>query len=71
MYDVNEIIQMAWCDKTSFEDIFKISGLDEKSVIKLMRTLLKKRSYRLWRKRVYARLKKHRKMLKVKSINII
>ena len=62
MYDINDIIQMAWCDKTSFDDIYVHSGLREKEVIKLMRKSLKLSGYKLWRKRVYSRKRKHLKL---------
>ena len=53
MQNNHEIIQMAWCDKTSFEDIYFHTGYREKDVINLMRKSLKPSGYRLWRKRVY------------------
>ena len=54
--DMDRIIEMAWEDRTPFEAIelqFKIS---EKDIIKLMRTKLKKSSFKLWRKRVHSRI---------------
>lgn len=59
---LSEIIEMAWCDKTSFDDIETITGLSEKEVIKLMRENLKPSSFRLWRKRVSGRTMKHKKL---------
>ncbi len=59
--DANEIVAMAWCDKTSFDVIHKTMGLSEKEVITLMRRTLKPSSFRLWRKRVSGRLLKHSK----------
>ena len=56
---IGEIIEMAWCDKTSFDDIKNITGLSEKSVITIMRQNLKPNSFRLWRKRVTGRKTKH------------
>ena len=53
--DIDRIIEMAWEDRTPFEAIelqFKIS---EKDIIKLMRTKLKKSSFKLWRKRVHSK----------------
>ncbi len=55
----SEIIDMAWCDKTSFDDIFTITGLSEKDVILIMRNNLKPNSFKLWRKRVTGRKAKH------------
>jgi uncharacterized protein (TIGR03643 family) len=64
MIDENnsEIIEMAWCDKTSFDDIEAITGLPEKAVITIMRQNLKPSSFRLWRKRVSGRKAKHAKL---------
>ncbi|MDC0399684.1 TIGR03643 family protein [Alphaproteobacteria bacterium] len=56
----DEIIELAWCDKTSFDDIFFSTGLKEPEVIKLMRKNMKLGSFRLWRKRVSGRASKHR-----------
>lgn len=55
----HEIIEMAWADEVSFEAIEFQTGLSEKEVIAIMRANLKKSSYQLWRKRVYARKSKH------------
>ena len=60
--NISEIIEMAWCDKTSFDDIYTLTGLSESQIIKLMRSKLKPSSFRLWRKRVTARKSKHKKM---------
>ena len=55
----HEIIEMAWADEVSFDAIEFQTGLSEKEVIAIMRANLKKSSYQLWRKRVYARKSKH------------
>ena len=47
----------------------KKTGLNEKEVIKIMRTNLKRKSYLLWRKRVRGRVTKHRKLFKSKFPN--
>ena len=60
---------MAWADRISFEEIKKKTGLNEKEIIKIMRTNLKRKSYLLWRKRVRGRLTKHRKLFKSKLAN--
>ena len=59
-HKVSEVIEMAWCDKTSFDSIYQITGLAENNIIKLMRSNLKPSSFRLWRKRVTGRNSKHR-----------
>jgi uncharacterized protein (TIGR03643 family) len=51
---------MAWCDKTSFNDIHKITNIAEPGVIRIMRQNLKPGSFRVWRKRVSGRTAKHR-----------
>jgi len=60
--DTSRIIEMAWEDRTPFEAIEHLYGLDEKSVIQLMRRELKPSSFRLWRKRVSGRRTKHRQL---------
>ena len=52
---------MAWEDRTPFEAIKTNYGLNETSVIKLMRSNLKRSSFNLWRKRVSSRKTKHLK----------
>ena len=39
--EASEIIQMAWCDKTSFSDIRELTGFSESDVIQLMKKHLK------------------------------
>jgi uncharacterized protein (TIGR03643 family) len=58
----DQVIRMAWEDRTTFDEIFEKTGLAEKDVIKLMRAELKPSSFRLWRKRVAGRITKHRKV---------
>ena len=50
--ELDRIIEMAWEDRTPFEAIAFQFGLSEGAVIRLMRTVLKPASFRLWRKRV-------------------
>ena len=59
--DVNSVIEMAWCDKTSFDSIQDQTGLAEKEVIKIMRSNLKRSSFKVCRERVYGRKAKHEK----------
>ena len=54
--DINRIIEMAWEDRTPFEAIEHQFKISEKDIIKLMRTKLKKSSFKLWRKRVHSRI---------------
>lgn len=58
---INNIIEMAWCDKTSFDSIKVQTGFAEKDVIKIMRSNLKNSSFKVWRERVYGRKAKHAK----------
>ena len=60
--DVSRIIEMAWEDRTPFEAIEQLYGLNEPAVIKLMRRELKAGSFRLWRARVSGRKTKHLKL---------
>ena len=57
--DTSRVIEMAWEDRTPFEAIERSYGLNEASVIKLMRRELKPGSFRLWRQRVTSRKTKH------------
>lgn len=58
----SEIIEMAWCDDTSFDAIYAQTGLREKDVIKIMQTYMKPSSFRMWHKRVSGRKSKHDKI---------
>jgi uncharacterized protein (TIGR03643 family) len=58
----SQIIEMAWCDDTSFDAIQAQTGLQEKQVIKIMRTYMKPSSFRMWRKRMYGRKTKHARL---------
>ena len=60
-FDIDSVIEMAWCDKTSFDSIKTQTGIPEKDVIKIMRSNLKKTSFKVWRERVYGRKAKHAK----------
>lgn len=55
----SEVIELAWCDDTSFDSIKFQTGLSEPEVIKLMRSKMKPSSFRMWRKRVAGRATKH------------
>lgn len=57
--DISRIIEMAWEDRTPFEAIERLYGLDEAEVIKLMRREMKHSSFKMWRKRVAGRKTKH------------
>lgn len=57
----SEVIEMAWCDDTSFDMIRAQTGLNEKQVIRIMRTHMKPSSFRMWRTRVSGRKAKHEK----------
>jgi uncharacterized protein (TIGR03643 family) len=50
--NTDRIIEMAWEDRTPFEAIKVQFGFSEADVIALMRKVLKRRSFNLWRKRV-------------------
>ena len=66
--DIQGVIEMAWCDKTSFDSIKAQTGLAEKDVIKIMRSKLKKTSFKVWRERVYGRKAKHDKIYNSDSL---
>jgi len=52
----------AWADRITFEEIREKSGLSESEVTVLMRSQLKRSSFRAWRKRVSERATKHRRL---------
>lgn len=60
--EINRIIEMAWEDRTPFEAIEFQFGLKENDVRKLMRTHMKKSSFKMWRERVAGRSTKHTKL---------
>ena len=60
--DVDRIIEMAWEDRTPFEAIKRLFGLNEGDVITMMRQSLKRSSFNRWRARVSGRSTKHEKL---------
>jgi len=58
----SRIVEMAWEDRTHFEAIKLQFGLNESLVIKIMRSRLKQKSFKSWRKRVSGRATKHLKL---------
>lgn len=56
----SHIIELAWCDDTSFETIEEQFGVSEKEVIKIMRSNLKLKSFKVWRERASGRKQKHK-----------
>jgi uncharacterized protein (TIGR03643 family) len=62
--DISEIIHLAWCDKTSFDEIQMQYGLTEPEVKALMRATLKRSSFKMWRRRVTGRKAKHKQRLR-------
>jgi len=67
MKNIDNIIKLAWCDKTSFEKIKRIHGLNEGEVIKIMRNNIKLKSFKVWRQRVSGRTRKHEKKRNLSS----
>lgn len=57
--ETSRIIEMAWEDRTPFDAIERLYGLNESAVIILMRQHLKPKSFKLWRQRVTGRKTKH------------
>ncbi len=58
----SRIIEMAWEDRTPFEAIERLYGINEAQTIQLMRRWMKPSSFRMWRKRVSGRRTKHLKL---------
>jgi uncharacterized protein (TIGR03643 family) len=65
-HDKSRIIEMAWEDKTTFDAIERLYGLDENTLKKLMKEWLTFGSYKLWRKRVRTISCKHQQLRSVK-----
>ena len=65
--EIDRIIEMAWEDRTTFEAIEHQFKVNEQEVIKLMRTYMKPKSFRLWRTRVQGRKTKHQKLRSFES----
>jgi uncharacterized protein (TIGR03643 family) len=61
-HEVSRIIEMAWEDRTPFEAINTLYGLNETQVINLMRKKMKPSSFKMWRKRMAGRETKHLKL---------
>ncbi|WP_448528792.1 TIGR03643 family protein [Raineya sp.] len=57
--EIDRIVEMAWEDRTPFEAIEAQFGLKEQEVIGLMRSEMKKSSWKHWRKRMNSRKTKH------------
>ncbi len=55
----SRVIEMAWEDRTPFEAIEQQFKMNESQLIRFMRSSLKSRSFKLWRKRVSGRATKH------------
>ena len=51
-YNIDEVIEMALSDHTSFGDIERLYGLSADDVKRIMRQNLKPGSYEAWRRRV-------------------
>jgi uncharacterized protein (TIGR03643 family) len=64
LVSTSEIISLAWADDVSFDKIKRDTGLSESDVIRIMRSNLKPRSFKLWRARVSGRKTKHEKKLR-------
>jgi uncharacterized protein (TIGR03643 family) len=67
LINLDKIIQLAWHDKTSFDEIKRKFNVSEKQVIDIMRNNLKLSSFKLWRKRVSGRRSKHQKKSEILS----
>lgn len=55
----SRIIEMAWEDRTPFEAIDGLFGINANQLIHLMRSELKSGSFKVWRKRMRGRQTKH------------
>ena len=60
--EISRVVEMAWEDRTPFEAIQFQFGLNQDGVIKLMRSHLKRSSFKLWRERTHGQTTKHLKL---------
>lgn len=60
--EVSRVIEMAWEDRTPFEAIERLFGLQEPEVIEIMRNNIKRKTFNNWRARVTGRKTKHLKL---------
>ena len=65
---LDRIIEMAWEDRTSFEAIKIQFDINQDEVIKIMRSSLKNKSFKIWRERTKGRKTKHRKINDISSM---
>ena len=65
--DKNRLIEMAWQDRVSFDTIKELYGFTENEVKNMMRDLLKRSSFKMWRKRVQGRATKHKLKVSYKT----
>jgi len=65
---LDRIIEMAWEDRTSFEVIKIQFDINQDEVIKIMRSTLKSKSFKIWRQRTKGRKTKHRKINDISPI---
>lgn len=57
--EIDRMIQMGWEDRTPFEAIAEQYNLTPNEFIKFMREHMQPSSFKMWRKRTYARKTKH------------
>ena len=65
---LDRIIEMAWEDRTSFEAIKIQFDINQDEVIRIMRSSLKSKSFKIWRQRTKGRKTKHRKINDISPI---
>ena len=65
---LDRIIEMALEDRTSFEAIKIQFDINQDEVIKIMRSTLKSKSFKIWRQRTKGRKTKHRKINDISPI---
>nr|WP_217895808.1 TIGR03643 family protein [Pseudoalteromonas ulvae] len=66
--DTSRIIEMAWEDRTPFEAIEQLYGLNHSQLVNFMRKEMSEGSFKTWRKRHNGRVTKH---LKLRSPDIL
>ena len=66
--DKNRLVEMTWQDRVSFDIIKELYGFTENEVKNMMSgDLLKRSSFKMWRKRVQGRATKHKLKVSYKT----
>ena len=69
--DISSIIEMAWDDHIPFSAIEKQYGVSESKVIKIMRSELKRSSFKMWRRRINSNVSRKHEKIKLPNQEVL